>query len=261
MKYLILLFLNFFFLTFCFSQEKATLPDGTKIIVYPDKTWQFEEELNESALSIDAEKIIVDIRQYYPVYANLNIDRTLEDFPRSGNVVLDYRYGFLKLSSPSGRIGYVSSGAVDDFWGFKEKFTAVIAAKAREKGRDIVVRNIQVDEINSANGVDFSIEWLYLNEKKTIKYIYFTVIPYNSVGDVQTCSVRRSSSFTGKVTGPITSESVIRNPLWSTAWYNNTISCIKLTKVKVEYTDGTSYIYVNELPKILDDDFKNVCEQ
>lgn len=125
--------------------------------------------------------------------------------------------------------------------------------------RRIIINRISITNIDSANGVDFSIEWRYYDKSKVIKYIYFTVVPYNEVGDIQKGTIRKYSTFTGKITGPIKASFDFRNPTWGTAWYNNTISCIKLTKVKVEYMDGTSYTYVNELSKILDSDFKNDC--
>lgn len=130
--------------------------------------------------------------------------------------------------------------------------------KIRE-GVPFIIKDINVRQINSAGGVDFEIDWKYINNKKVIKYIYFTVDPYNSVGDIQKCDVREHSRFTGQITGPIKGGE--RDlAVWETAWYNNTISCIKLTKVKVIYTDGTQYTYVNELPKLYGISFSNSCE-
>ncbi len=110
----------------------------------------------------------------------------------------------------------------------------------------------------SADGVDFSIDIQYLKKDKTIKYLYFTVIPYNAVGDKVTSSINGTSEFTGKVTGPINALYEDYNWYWEAAWYNNTLECIKLIKLRVEYTDGSTYTYVNEIGKILGD-YKNDC--
>jgi len=261
MKNLISLLLITLFFNICYSQQKATLENGTKIIIYPDKTWQFEEEVNNSQIkSADIKKIITNISSYTSVYAEPSYSKEIEDFPKKGIEILDYINGYFKITSSNGRIGYVKEYSVDNFLECKEKIISVIVSKARNKGQNLVIRNIKIEEINSANGVDFSIEWLNANAKKVIKYIYFFVIPYNRVGDIQTCEITGRSTFIGKVTGPIDSESAFNQSYWSTAWYNNTISCIKLTKVKVEYTDGSNYTYVNELPKIYDENFNNLCK-
>lgn len=132
--------------------------------------------------------------------------------------------------------------------------------KVTLEGKRISINRINVEEINSEGGVDFSIKWGYFDKSKIIKYIYFSVVPYNEVGDPQTCESRKYSTFTGQVTGPIKASFDFRSSKWEIAWYNNTIRCIKLTKVRVEYTDGSTYTYVKELPKILDDNFSNNCD-
>ena len=120
------------------------------------------------------------------------------------------------------------------------------------------VNGMSVVDIDNADGVSFAIQLQYLKKAKTIKYLYITVVPYNAVGDPVTCNIRDHSTFTGKVTGPIKASASNRSYEWGQAWYNNTIRCIKLTKVKVEYMDGTSYTYETELPKILGS-YKNDC--
>lgn len=261
MKNLFSLLLITFSFSICFSQQKAKLEDGTKVIIYPDKTWQFEDEVNNSQIkTADADKIITNISSYTRVYVEPSYGKEIENFPKKGIEIIDYIDGYFKVISPNGRIGYVHEFSVDDFLDCTKKIISVMVSNAKAKGQNLVIRNIEIEEINSANGVDLSIVWLNANAKKIIKYIYFTFVPYNRVGDVQTCDISGHSTFTGKVTGPIDSESAFQQSFWSTAWYNNTISCIKLTKVRVEYTDGSNYTYVNELPKIFDENFNNQCK-
>jgi len=120
------------------------------------------------------------------------------------------------------------------------------------------INKVVVTDINSADGVDFMISGQYLKTDKTIKYLYFTVVPYNAVGDRVQCNLRGNSEFTGKITGPIKASYDNQEWYWETAWYNSTVVCLKLVKVEVEYMDGSSYTYVNELYRILGD-FKNKC--
>lgn len=135
---------------------------------------------------------------------------------------------------------------------------------------------------NFLGGVSPTIWWRN-NSGKVIKYIYFDMIPYNAVGDVPQCEIRRSSAFSGYVTGPIETEEGIGDYIlkengylenvkrdydgnacytisgkktsytqeenrrsfslkhsWDCAWYNSSISEIRITGIRIEYMDGTS---------------------
>lgn len=112
--------------------------------------------------------------------------------------------------------------------------------------------------INSADGVMVSVLCRYYKKEKDIKYLYITMVPYNQVGDPQSCYILRRSEFTGKITGPISAQYHDFIWQWDAAWYNNTIRCIQITKVVVQYMDGTSYTYIKDLPKIMGD-YHNDC--
>jgi len=66
----------------------------------------------------------------------------------------------------------------------------------------IRIKKVDVAQINSVGGVDMSIYWGNLSPK-TIKYITFTVEPYNAVGDVVACEITRRTRANLKLTGPI----------------------------------------------------------
>jgi len=122
------------------------------------------------------------------------------------------------------------------------------------------IKTVDVYDINSAGGVDFYIVTEFLPYSKDIKYITFTVVPYNRVGDRAKCEINGyDTTYQGKVTGPIelseVSKSYTRSHNWSTAWYNNTISCIKITRIQIDYMDGTHYTYVKELPLLYAEGF------
>lgn len=122
----------------------------------------------------------------------------------------------------------------------------------------IRIHDVWIAEMNSAGGVTVAMNAQYFKKSKTIKYLHFTLIPYNAVGDKIKCEIRGTSEFIGRVTGPVTSQYEPFFWFWETAWYNSAIKCIKVSKVKVEYTDGTTYTYVRELPRILGE-FDNLC--
>lgn len=114
------------------------------------------------------------------------------------------------------------------------------AQERRDKCANLIsVSRVYVSEPNIVGGVDLSIEWQNKSDK-TIKYITFTAVPYNEVGDAVRCTVTRQSAYRGKITGPIESgESYGAGYVWSCAWYNNTITRACLDAIEIEYMDGT----------------------
>lgn len=118
--------------------------------------------------------------------------------------------------------------------------TATPELVAVEALRDIT---ITLFEPNSADGVDVALSW-YNNSELTIKYITFSITPYNAVGDQVWCEIRNKSTMNLTVTGP--------NEPWDTAyctfetvWYNPTTDSCVLQEIRIEYTDGT----ILEIPK------------
>lgn len=107
---------------------------------------------------------------------------------------------------------------------------------------------IEISEIltsrNSVGGVKVAHEYLNASNKE-IKYITFTYTPYNSVGDMVACTVKKRSEIACELTGPIppnTSAWVF----WENVWYNPTVSSAKLTSVKIRYADDTEELLAGE---------------
>ncbi len=92
---------------------------------------------------------------------------------------------------------------------------------------------------NSAGGVDVGFDIKNLSEK-TIKYASIFCVPYNAVGDAVSCSISGKVEDGVRFTGPLGPNQVAYNKLWSNAWYNHSISSVVLTKVIIEYMDGTT---------------------
>jgi len=110
-----------------------------------------------------------------------------------------------------------------------------------DKARSIIrVSRVFTDNPNSAGGVDFHVIWQNTTVK-TIKYIVFTVVPYNSVNDAVMCTIRHESEYRGQVTGPIApGQWYGKNYQWECAWYNNTIVRAELKQIDIQYMDGTT---------------------
>ena len=113
--------------------------------------------------------------------------------------------------------------------------------KVEEIKSAIKIIKIWTDRPNSAGGVDLYINWENLSDK-TIKYVYFTVSPYNSVNDTVRCTIRNYSSFTAQDDGPYSKGQGMKGTryCWENAWYNYSIKGAKLENVRILYMDGTS---------------------
>jgi ribosomal protein L30/L7E len=107
--------------------------------------------------------------------------------------------------------------------------------------KSIEIINYFTSKPNSVGGVDCNIIWKNISEK-TIKYVNFTVIPYNEVND----PVKGQIDFgeggkTLSVTGPVKMNQVYgRDTYWGTVWYNSSINYMKIIKIEILYLDDTS---------------------
>ncbi|WP_367899163.1 hypothetical protein AB3N61_18230 [Leptospira sp. WS58.C1] len=124
-----------------------------------------------------------------------------------------------------------------------------------------VIVNVSSNPPNSAGGVDFGVIWKNVSFK-TIKYISFSAVPYNSVGDTQSCSIRKYSLFNGQHPGPFppgytSPEGHGWTSHWRDAWYNSSITCVKLQKVEVIFMDN-SKVTISDIAKITDPN-QEVC--
>ena len=114
---------------------------------------------------------------------------------------------------------------------------------AKNTGAKIVIDDYSPSAPNSAGGRDAIIYWTNTTNK-TIKYILFHVTAYNAVGDVEVCSIKQKTSTSLQITGPIEhgkggSGSFMGESRWSNVWYNWNIRRIRVTKIDIEFMDGT----------------------
>lgn len=105
--------------------------------------------------------------------------------------------------------------------------------------KSIKIIKYYTSEPNSAGGVDCNIIWKNLSEK-TIKYVKFTVTPYNRVNDKVSSKYGDDSEILS-VTGPIKQNQVEgHGTYWDCVWYNSTISYMKINQIEIFYMDGSS---------------------
>ena len=127
----------------------------------------------------------------------------------------------------------------------RTEFDKQKAAKAEEERKSALQNTIRVTRVwcsspNSAGGVDAYVSFTN-KSSKTIKYITWTVVPYNAVGDIVESEIGNTSTANLSDTGPYkTGQGHGSGWYWDCIWYNSTITSIKLTNIEIEYTDGTS---------------------
>ena len=87
-------------------------------------------------------------------------------------------------------------------------------------------------------GCDYIFDYTNVSSK-TIKYLHWTGIAYNRVDDPVHCIIRRSSVCSGVDTGPVASGDSSYGGC-KCVIYNYSADTIKLSSVRIDYTDGTS---------------------
>jgi len=107
----------------------------------------------------------------------------LDDFNKEELEILDYNNGFFKFRNAQNEIAYFIYYYVEYYENLKNELENKSKKRAKKEGYDIFIRGANVNNVNSAGGVDIEIDWIYLNNKKDIKYIEFTFLPYNNVSD------------------------------------------------------------------------------
>ena len=120
---------------------------------------------------------------------------------------------------------------------------------AVEQGRasdvPVIIQEIGTRYPNSAGGVDVRISFVNASEK-TIKYIYFFVDPYNRVGDKERSEIGRKQRAKLEYVGPIKPGGgriiQLGGVVWSNVWYNSSIRCTELKRLKTVFMDGTERV-------------------
>lgn len=92
--------------------------------------------------------------------------------------------------------------------------------------------------IDYVGGVEWNFK-LKNNSDKTIKYVTMEWNCYNAVGDLIYDSITGRSSHSVKYTGPLEPGETTGSKRNTTLFYNSSYSSAKLTKLEVEFMDGT----------------------
>lgn len=216
------------------ANEKVTALEGS-LTASESKAKQLEKELND--LKNGPAIAIIEIRKQFEAQdydQTLTLAAALHD--KFNGVPEDNEAQILVQ-----KINSLKAAEVAKQKAAEEKKLAEASQSAKNKARDILrVTNLWVSEPNIAGAVDLHIIWQN-NSEKVVKYAYFAVEPYNAVEDLVRSEISGKSTFYGKETGPFQQGSGSDgSTYWKNAWYNNTITHVKLTEVKIDYMDGST---------------------
>jgi hypothetical protein len=131
----------------------------------------------------------------------------------------------------------------------------------RKYGLTVASSSIE-DESEYTEGTSFFINVANPTDK-TVKYLWFTVVGYNAVGDPVRDHIRNASSITVKGVGPIVKDASGEYS-FKYLWHTDLVQTYKISKIKVQYMDGSvkqidnvKAVTLNASQRDLWDDFGN----
>ena len=130
-------------------------------------------------------------------------------------------------------------------------------AEARERAYEVRMREqgfgLKLLGMNHstdpADGVSVRLRLKNITESKRAKYISFSMMPFNRVGDAVRGRIRGRSLDTVRGVGPIEPQRRASYD-FDNVWYSPVAYCIEVRKIVVEYMDGSSFTYVSDLREI-----------
>lgn len=199
-------------------------------------------------------KFIAEIEDGYGIGEDTKEIKTLPE----GAILITKEYinttlGHYKVEH-EGEIGYIPETSV--FKIDEENRKGILRWKEererlREEGLELLV-SFTNTRLNSADGLSFIVKLFNNSEKRTIKYVRFYLAPFNAVGDMVRGTVEGESEKTVRGVGPINPKNDALYE-FDNVWYNSTIKCVELRRIDVDYTDGHSFTYINDLAKVIKD--------
>jgi hypothetical protein len=120
----------------------------------------------------------------------------------------------------------------------KEEFNNFVAE--HKKSTPILISLYNTEKPNSANSVSCSIQFTNISDKR-IKYVYFTVTPYNRVNDIAYSDIGRLSTTEIEVVDYILPYESYHTS-WENVWYNSTIAYMKIVRIRIIFDDNSALI-------------------
>jgi len=206
--------------TYCSVYSGKTLNEGAVLLI--SGTYACESTYPKE--SVPFYEILINGKSYYIKQSEVKLSES--DKKRldamSADVVSDYRNKAISLSLNI-RLKQLNevSRAIE---------------KNSKHGLTLLKHNIY-DTSEYTDGTGFSVS-VSNPTKKTIKYISFTIIGYNSVNDPVSGGNKRGTSITVKGVGPI-EPNRSGSYDWEYLWLTDLVQTHKITSIRLEYMDGS----------------------
>ena len=113
-----------------------------------------------------------------------------------------------------------------------------LSASAKRAAKLLTITYASLKSPNSAGGCDYELTYIN-NSNKTIKYLTWNGATYNAVNDRVACTIRSTSTFSGKDTGPV-NPGARGGGVWDCIIYNWSARELRLTGISIIYMDGSS---------------------
>jgi hypothetical protein len=124
----------------------------------------------------------------------------------------------------------------------------------------VIITSFGIDEVNAVGGVE---PYFYVRNPgatSAIKYVVVTMVPYNAVGDRVRSSIGGEVAQHLRFTGPVNPGDEPQKAGYDPAWYNATVTCVKISEVTATWMSGRTATYAGPtLRKILAADQPNTC--
>jgi hypothetical protein len=116
---------------------------------------------------------------------------------------------------------------------------------ARDQGMPVVFTWIRPSPPNSAGGVDAHVYFVNTTDQQ-LRYVRIDVGAYNAVGDAAPSTISRRHVERLQAVGPFEpgrgNGNLMSGAFWENVWYNNSIACIKVERVEVEFMDRSKKV-------------------
>lgn len=120
----------------------------------------------------------------------------------------------------------------------KDQLQSLLDAVKSHKKSGLTVASSKIyDESEYTEGTSFAVEVINPTNK-VIKYVWFTIVGYNAVGDPVVDRMRGTSSITVRGIGPIAPDASGEYS-WKYLWHTDLVETFKLSRIKVQYMDGS----------------------
>lgn len=206
--------------SYCSVYSGKTLTEGTVVLIsgmracessYPKETVPFYE-------------ILINAKPYFIQQSKVKLTETdkkrLDAMP--ADALSDFKEKSMAVS----------------LYARREQLDAAFKAIEKTSKHGLTLLNHKIYKTSEyTEGTGFSVS-VSNPTKKTIKYISFTIVGYNSVKDPVSGGRKRGTSITVKGVGPIEPN---RSALydWEYMWFTDLVQTHKITSIKVEYMDGS----------------------